>query len=85
MNKNQYKNDSLFVYFEDEFCISTIKISELYFPAGFFRYRKKSEEQLKWELDQINPSKNKENNIKMTKEYLKNKERKMKLLKKSFI
>ena len=53
MNKNQYKNDSLFVYFEDEFCISTIKISELYFPADFFRYRKKSEEQLSKKIFEI--------------------------------
>jgi len=42
LNKNQYKNDALFIYFEDEFCISTIKVNGLYFPGDSLRFRKQS-------------------------------------------
>ena len=42
LNKNQDNNDALFIYFEDGFCISTIKVGGLYFPGDYFQFGKNS-------------------------------------------
>tara|TARA_B100000029_G_scaffold515965_1_gene625825 strand:- start:1070 stop:1843 length:774 start_codon:yes stop_codon:yes gene_type:complete len=40
--KQQYDNDTLFVSFENDFCISIANVSGLYFPVELFQFRESS-------------------------------------------
>ena len=40
--KQQYNNDTLFVSFENDFCISIANVSGLYFPVELFQFRESS-------------------------------------------